>query len=103
MPFSAIGDNLELNLVGREQEIFVNELPASSLARRDLRLWPSPHGRPIGRDRRFEIINAGDVLDDVVTGTIPNIDAEREVGLRLHGAVPASAMGALGGRCYQLD
>jgi hypothetical protein len=28
------------------------------------------------------------VLDDVVIGTIPNIDAECEVGLRLHGAAP---------------
>jgi hypothetical protein len=28
------------------------------------------------------------VLDDVVTRTIPNIHAKREVGLRLHGAPP---------------
>jgi hypothetical protein len=28
---------------------------------------------------RFRIIDASDVLDDVLTGTIPNIDAEREV------------------------
>jgi hypothetical protein len=59
-----------------------------SLAQRDLRLWPSSDGGPIGCDRRFEIINTSDVFDDVVTGTIPNIDAEREVGLRLHGAAP---------------
>jgi hypothetical protein len=55
-----------------------------ALAQRDLRLWPSSDGRPIGCDRRFEIIDASDLLDDVVTGTIPNIDAKREVGLRLH-------------------
>jgi hypothetical protein len=55
-----------------------------TLAQRDLRFWPSSDGRPIGCDCRFEIIDAGDVLDDVVTRTIPNIDAECEVGLRLH-------------------
>jgi hypothetical protein len=55
-----------------------------TLAQRDLRLWPSSDGRPVGCDCRFEIIDAGDVLDDVVTRTIPNIDAECEVRLRLH-------------------
>jgi hypothetical protein len=61
-----------------------------TLAQRDLRLWPSSDGRPVGCDRRFEIIDASDVLDDVVTGAIPNIHAKREVGLRLHGASPDS-------------
>jgi hypothetical protein len=42
-------------------------------------------GRPPNKcDCCFEIIHASDVLDDVVTGTIPNIHAKREVGLRLH-------------------
>ena len=59
-----------------------------ALAQRDLRLWPSSDGRPISCDGRFEIIHASDVLDDIVTGAIPNIDAECEVGLRLHGAPP---------------
>jgi hypothetical protein len=57
-----------------------------ALAQGDLRLWPPDGGRPLGCNRRFEIIDASDLLDDVVTGTIP--DAEREVGLRLHGAAP---------------
>jgi hypothetical protein len=51
--------------------------------------------RPIGCDRRFEIIDASDVLDDVVTGTIPNIDAKREVGLRLHGRPPGKRNGGM--------
>jgi hypothetical protein len=38
-------------------------------------------GPPIRCDCRFEIINASDMLDDVVTGTIPNIHAKREVWL----------------------
>jgi hypothetical protein len=45
-----------------------------ALAQRDLRLWPSSDGSPISCDCRFEIIHASDVLDDIVTGTIPNID-----------------------------
>jgi hypothetical protein len=61
-----------------------------ALAQRDLRFWPSSDGRPIGCDCRFEIIDAGYVLDDVVTRTIPNIDAECEVGLRLHVAPPSN-------------
>ena len=57
-----------------------------ALAQRDLRLWPSSDGSPISCDCRFEIIHASDVLDDIVTDTIPNVDAKREVSLRLHGA-----------------
>jgi hypothetical protein len=45
-------------------------------------------GPPIRCDCRFEIIHASDILDDGVTGTIPNIHAKREVGLHLHGALP---------------
>jgi hypothetical protein len=41
-----------------------------ALAQCDLRLRPSSNGRPIRCDRRFEIIDASDVLDDVVTGTM---------------------------------
>jgi hypothetical protein len=63
-----------------------------ALAERDLRLWPSPHRR-----RRFKIINAGDVLDDVVTGIIPNIDAEREVGSSSSRRSPP----CVGGGCYR--
>jgi hypothetical protein len=59
-----------------------------ALAQRDLRLRPSPDGAPIGRDRRLEIIDSSDVLNDAVTGIIPDIDAESEVGLRLHGVAP---------------
>ena len=39
------------------------------------------YGPPISCDCRFD---ASDMFDDVVTRTIPNIDAECEVGLRLH-------------------
>ena len=74
-----------------------------TLAQRDLRLWPSSECRPIGCDGRFEIIDASDVLDDVVTGIIPDINAEREVGLRLHGAplrrVACHGAGGIG-KCY---
>src|SRR5689334_18666701 len=63
----------------------------------DLRIWPSSDGSPIRCDCRFQIIDAGDVLDDVVTSSIPNIDAEREVGLRLHRVAPPNRFQ---GGCY---
>jgi hypothetical protein len=62
--------------------------------------WPSSDGSPISGDCRFEIIHASDVLDDIVTGTIPNIHAEREVGLCLHGAAPGEKQGFVDGGCY---
>jgi hypothetical protein len=65
-----------------------------ALAQRDLGLWPSTDCSPIGCDRRFEIIDPGDVLDEVVTGTVPNIDPEGEVGLRFHGRPLATAIAA---------
>jgi hypothetical protein len=54
----------------------------------------SSDGTPISCDRRFEIIDASDVLDDVVTGTIPSIDAERETGLVFTAFAPPRAMAA---------
>jgi hypothetical protein len=59
-----------------------------TLAQRDLRFWPSSDGRPIRCHCGLEVVDASDVLDDIVTGTIPNVDAETEIGLRLHGGRP---------------
>jgi len=44
--------------------------------------------RPYSGNRRLEIIDTGDVLDDVVAGLVPDIDAKSELGLGLHGAAP---------------
>jgi len=46
---------------------------------------------------RRPIVNASDVLDDVVTDTIPGINAEREIGARLHSAAPGERYGCVGG------
>jgi hypothetical protein len=46
------------------------------LAQSDFRLWPALARREVGRDRHLEILYADDVLEDVVTGVIPNVDAE---------------------------
>src|SRR5262249_34387187 len=71
-------------------------LPARP-AQRDLRLRPSSDGTPISCDCRLEIIDTGDVLNDVVASIVPDIDAEREVGLRFHGPAPGSRSAG----CYQ--
>jgi hypothetical protein len=59
-------------------QFFITPHSSRALAQRDLGFWPSADACPIGCDRRFEIIDASNVLDDAVTGTIPNIDAERD-------------------------
>jgi hypothetical protein len=46
-----------------------------ALTQCDLGLRPASDGRPIGCDRRLEIIDPGHVLDDVVTSAVPHIDA----------------------------
>ena len=53
--------------------------PSAALARRD--------EGPIRSDRHAMIIEASDVLNYAVASGVPNIDAEGEVGLGLHGQV----------------
>jgi len=41
------------------------------------------HSRPIGRLRYLELLNAGQVLNDLA-GVVPRIKAVRELGAGLH-------------------
>jgi hypothetical protein len=45
---------------------------------------PSLQGGPIGRFRDFEILDSGQVFDDVLAGIVPHIDAMGEIGSGLH-------------------
>src|SRR5207247_369288 len=68
-----------------------------ALAKGDLCPRPSSYGCPIRRDRRLEVIDAGDMLHDVIAGRVPDIDPESEGGLGVHGrpaAAPKKAAGA---------
>ena len=65
-----------------------------ALPERNLRLRPSQTCGPIGGNRRLEVIDPCNVLDDVVAGVVPDIDSKGEVGLGLHNAAPAVFGGA---------
>jgi hypothetical protein len=55
----------------------------------DARRWPARHSCPVPRLCYLEIVQANDVLDDIVACCVPDIDAERrnEIGPGLHGQV----------------
>jgi hypothetical protein len=44
--------------------------PSRALSERDLRRWPSQTCGPISGNRRLEVIDPGDVLDDVLAGLV---------------------------------
>jgi hypothetical protein len=55
-----------------------------ALAQRDGRAGPALDRGPIGRLRHLEILDAGNVLDEVVAAGIPHVDAESEMSPRRH-------------------
>ena len=59
---------------------------ARSLPQGDVRRWPARDRRSVGRLRNLEVIDASDVLKDAVRGAVPDVHAEGEVSLGLHGA-----------------
>jgi hypothetical protein len=46
---------------------------------------PTRHGWPVGRFSHLEVIHASNVLDDAGAGLVPDVHAEGEVRLGLHG------------------
>jgi hypothetical protein len=58
-----------------------------ALAQGDDCFWPSLHGRAIGRLGYLEVLDAGEMFDDVFAGVVPHIDAVRELRTGLHGFV----------------
>jgi hypothetical protein len=55
------------------------------LPQRDPGRRPTRHGRPVSRFRHLEVRHAGNVLDDAVASLVPDVHAESEVRLGLHG------------------
>jgi len=49
------------------------------LPQRDLRFRPPLARREVGRHRNLEVLCTDHMLEDAVSGVIPNIDAEREI------------------------
>jgi bifunctional non-homologous end joining protein LigD len=56
-----------------------------ALTQRDRRRRPTRHGCPVGRFSHLEVIHASNVLDDAVASLVPDVHAEGEVRLGLHG------------------
>jgi hypothetical protein len=54
---------------------------ARALPQHDARCRPARDGGAVRRLRELEIVDAGDVVDDVVAGVIPNVDPELEMRL----------------------
>jgi hypothetical protein len=59
-----------------------------ALPERNLRFRPAQTRGPISGNRRLQIINTGDVLDEALAGFVPCIDSKGEVGFGLHGGAP---------------
>src|SRR5947209_3647761 len=55
---------------------------------RDPRPWPARYGCPVGGLCYLEVVHASDMLNDAVACVIPDVHAEGEVDLGLHGASP---------------
>jgi hypothetical protein len=58
-----------------------------ALPQRDPRPWPARYGCPISRFSNLEVVNASNVLDDAIACVVPDVDAEGEMRLGLHGQV----------------
>jgi hypothetical protein len=66
----------------------ISQHHSRALSERNLRLRPSQTCGSIGGNRRLEIIDAGDVVNEALAGIVPDIDSKGEVGLDLHGCRP---------------
>jgi hypothetical protein len=53
----------------------VRRLSEITLPQRDDRIWPAKQGLVINRAREHEILDARNVVNDVLAGRIPNVDA----------------------------
>src|SRR5262249_4269461 len=56
-----------------------------ALSQGDPRPWPAHHSCPVGRLCHLEVVHASDMLNDAVACVDPDVDAEGEVRLGLHG------------------
>ena len=72
--------------------------PPAPLSQCDLRLRPSSDGATISGHRCLQIINTGDVLDDVFASIVPDIDLETRSGFSFFTARPRGKEVA---GCYQ--
>jgi hypothetical protein len=56
---------------------------ARALSERDLRVGPPQARGTVGGDRDVEVLDSGQVLDQVLPGVVPHVDAMGEIGLVL--------------------